>query len=153
VKISIIAVGRSRGGPERTLQDHYAGRVAAWPLDIREVEEKKKLAGDALKAAEAALIRRAIPDRAVMVALDERGDQIASRDLAARLQRWQDDGVSDVAFLIGGADGLDPALREEAALRLSFGRATWPHQLVRAMLLEQIFRAQSILSGHPYHRD
>jgi 23S rRNA (pseudouridine1915-N3)-methyltransferase len=116
VKISIIAVGRSRGGPERTLQDHYAGRVAAWPLDIR-------------------------------------GDQIASRDLAARLQRWQDDGVSDVAFLIGGADGLDPALREEAALRLSFGRATWPHQLVRAMLLEQIFRAQSILSGHPYHRD
>jgi 23S rRNA (pseudouridine1915-N3)-methyltransferase len=153
MKISVIAVGRARGGPERTLQDHYAGRVTAWPLDVREVEEKKKLSGDALKAAEADLIRRALPDRAVIVALDERGKEITSRDLAKRLSGWQDDGVADVAFVIGGADGLDPALRDKAALTISFGRATWPHQLVRAMLLEQVFRAQSILANHPYHRD
>jgi 23S rRNA (pseudouridine1915-N3)-methyltransferase len=153
MRLSLIAVGRSRGGPERTLQDHYAGRIAAWPIEIREVEEKKKLAGDALKAAEAALIRRAIPDRAAIVALDERGRAISSRELAAALQRWQDDGVADVAFVIGGADGLDAGLRAEAALTLSFGRATWPHQLARAMLLEQLFRAQSILANHPYHRD
>lgn len=153
MRLTVVCVGRARARPERALQDHYAGRITAWPLAIREVEEKRRLTGDALRSAEAALIRKAIPDRARIVALDERGRTVTSRAFADILARWQDEGVADAAFAIGGAGGLDAALRDDAALTLSFGRMTWPHQLARAMLLEQVFRAQSILAGHPYHRD
>ena len=84
--------------------------------------------------------------------MDERGRDLKSRELADRIGRWRDDGVQDLAFAIGGADGLSQAVRDRADLLLAFGRATWPHMLVRAMLAEQIYRAQTILSGHPYHR-
>ena len=96
---------------------------------------------------------RAIPAGALVVALDERGESLSSRELAGRIGSWRDGGQSDIAFAIGGADGLDPSIRERAGLVLSFGRLTWPHQLARAMLAEQIYRAQQILAGHPYHRD
>jgi len=152
MRITVIAVGRLRGGPEQALADHYRERIN-WPVEIREVEEKRKLPPAELKRREAALIEAAIPDRAVLVALDERGKDLSSRDFAARLGRWRDDGVADLAFAIGGADGLDDAIRSRAALTLSLGSMTWPHFMVRGMLFEQLYRAQQILAGHPYHRD
>lgn len=102
---------------------------------------------------EAALLRRAIPDGAVICALDERGMVESSPKFAHRIAVWRDAGHSDLAFVIGGADGIDPGLRDEADHLLSFGAMVWPHMMVRAMLAEQLYRAASILSGGPYHRD
>jgi len=153
VKIHVIAAGRMRGRPEAALWDDYAGRIRAWPVALREVAPRRQPASGETAALETAALLAALPDRATVVALDERGETLDSRGFAARLGRWQEAGVADLAFLIGGADGLAPAARERAALLLSFGRATWPHLLVRALLAEQIYRAQQILAGHPYHRD
>lgn len=93
-----------------------------------------------------------LPDKATIIALDERGKNLDSRAFAGQLGRWRDDAVSAAVFLIGGPDGLSPDLRRKAALTIAFGAATWPHQMVRVMLLEQLYRAATILSGHPYHR-
>ena len=106
-----------------------------------------------MKAREAELILAALPDGARLVALDERGAAWSSRELAARLTRWRDGGVGTLAFAIGGADGLAPALIERADAVVSLGAMTWPHLLVRSLLLEQLYRAQQIGAGHPYHRD
>ncbi len=152
MRLWLAAVGRLRPGPVRAVYDEYAGR-SAWPLTLREVEAKKKLAGDALRDHEGELLLAAIPAKATVIALDERGRDLTSMKLAERLGRWRDDGIQDLAFVIGGADGLSPAVRDRADLLLAFGRATWPHMLVRAMLAEQIYRAQTILTGHPYHRE
>jgi len=159
MRIEICAVGRLRAGPEKTLIDDYVKRTEAagrglgiTGLSIIEVEEKRRLEGAKLKAAEAALLENAIPAGARIVALDERGRMEGSEAFAARLGQWRDNGVSDLAFVIGGADGLDPSLRERADHLLAFSPMTWPHMLVRVMLSEQIYRAVSILAGHPYHR-
>jgi len=152
VRVHILAVGRVRRGPERDLYDSYVRQIR-WPLSLIEVEEKKPVAGAERLRREADLLLRAIPDGATVIALDERGDSLASRDFAHRIESWRDTGQSDIAFVIGGADGLDPSVRDRAALILSFGRQTWPHQMARIMLIEQIYRAQQILAGHPYHRD
>ena len=101
---------------------------------------------------ESIALANVIPDRAVTVLLDEHGDNLDSAALATQLQRWRDDGRPAAVFVIGGDDGLAPSLRDKATLRLAFGAATWPHQFVRVMLLEQLYRAVTILSGHPYHR-
>lgn len=152
MRVHILAVGRVRRGPERDLYDSYVRQIR-WPLSLIEVEEKKPVAGAERLRREADLLLRAIPDGATVIALDERGDSLASRDFAHRIESWRDTGQSDIAFVIGGADGLDPSVRDRAALILSFGRQTWPHQMARIMLIEQIYRAQQILAGHPYHRD
>jgi 23S rRNA (pseudouridine1915-N3)-methyltransferase len=153
LRIHIVAIGRSRKGPERALYEHYTGRLTAWTLNLREVEPRGRIAPERLKAAEAEAILGAVPDGAVLVALDETGKSLASADFAGRIARWRDDGVADLVFVIGGADGLDDTVRRRADLLLSFGRATWPHLLVRGLLAEQLYRAQSILAGHPYHRE
>jgi len=154
MRITILAVGRMRPGPERSLYDDYvlrfdrAGKaLGLGPVDLREVEAKK-----GGMAAEADLLGRQVPEGATLVALDERGRQISSPDFAACLGGWRDDGVRDLALLIGGADGLEAGLRDRAALRLSLGKMVWPHMLVRVMLAEQLYRAASILAGSPYHR-
>jgi len=152
MRITIAAVGRIRTGPERDLQDHFAERIT-WPLQVREVEERKRLAPDRLRQREGELLLKACPDGATLVALDERGRQFTSVDFARRLADWRDGGIADIVFLIGGADGLDDAVRRRADQILSLGTMTWPHLMVRGMLLEQIYRAQQILAGHPYHRD
>jgi 23S rRNA (pseudouridine1915-N3)-methyltransferase len=103
-------------------------------------------------AAEADLLARAIPAGALIAALDERGAVLSSPEFAAQLAKWRDGGRQDVAFVIGGADGIDPALRARADFSLSFGRMVWPHMLVRVMLAEQLYRAATILGGGPYHR-
>ena len=151
MRLTIIAVGRHKAGPLKALQEFYAER-SRWPLTIREIEERRKLPPAELKAREAELILGALPKDAVLVALDARGKTLSSTDLAARFARWRDADAS-LAFVIGGADGLADSVVDKAKLVLSLGAMTWPHLLVRGMLLEQIYRAQQILAGHPYHRE
>lgn len=151
MRLWLAAVGRARGGPARDLYEEYAGRLV-WPLTLREVEVKKRLSSDELKRQEAELLLAAIPAGATIVALDERGTALPSAAFAQRVGGWRDSGVGDLAFLIGGADGHGEEVRRRAAFLLAFGPATWPHMMVRGMLAEQLYRAQQILAGHPYHR-
>ncbi len=140
-----------KAGPERALFEHYAGRIA-FALELREIEEKKKLKPQALKKREGELLLAQVPDGAVVVALDEAGKTLSSAAFAEKLRIWRDNGIKDVAFIIGGADGLDETVKKRADLVISFGSQTWPHLLVRGLLAEQLYRAECILSGHPYHR-
>jgi 23S rRNA (pseudouridine1915-N3)-methyltransferase len=155
MRVQICAVGRLRKGPELTLINDYLDRFAKagrgqglGPAQVIEVEDKKNLG----MGAEAALLERAVPNGALICVLDERGAQMSSPDFADQLARWRDQGRQDVAFLIGGADGLDPGLRDRADAAMSFGHMVWPHMLVRVMLAEQVYRAATILAGTPYHR-
>ena len=141
-----------RRGPLYELQAHYAGRLVPPPAII-EVEEKRRLPPAALPDAEAELIFKAMPAGARLVALDGRGRSWTSREFADRLALWRDSGAAALAFAIGGAEGLGEAVIARADTLLSLGPLTWPHLLVRGMLLEQLYRAQQILAGHPYHRD
>jgi 23S rRNA (pseudouridine1915-N3)-methyltransferase len=157
MRLIVAAIGRARAAPEQELFDDYARRLvrqgpAGLTLELREAEERRKLSVEARRAAEAELLAAQIPKGARIVALDGNGKSLSSEDFSKQLARWRDDGMADVAFLIGGADGLDPALLKGARFTLSLGTMTWPHLLVRAMLAEQIYRAQSIQLGHPYHR-
>lgn len=151
MKLTIAAIGRAGRGPERDLYEHYAGRIR-WPLALRELEEKKKLGPAEMMRREGELLLAAVPAGATLVALDRRGQVLDSQAFADRLARWRDTSVGDVAFLVGGAEGHAEPLLKKAALVLSFGAMTWPHMLARAMLAEQIYRAQQMLAGHPYHR-
>jgi 23S rRNA (pseudouridine1915-N3)-methyltransferase len=159
MRIVLAVVGRLKQGPERELAERYrkraadAGRAAGLNnFDIVEIKESR--AGDAARRMleESIAIANVIPERAVTVILDERGESMNSASFAGRLQGWRAQDAPAVAFVIGAADGLAPGLREKADLAIAFGAATWPHQLVRIMLLEQIYRAVTILTGHPYHR-
>ncbi len=155
MRVHLCAVGRLRAGPERLLIDDYTLRfdrtgraLGLGPLIEHEVEDKRGLG----MAAEAALLSRAVPSGSLLAVLDERGRNLSSPDFAEHLARWRDSGRQDVAFVIGGADGLDPGLRDAAEFSLSFGAMVWPHMMVRAMLAEQLYRAATILAGGPYHR-
>ena len=159
MRIVVAAVGRLKQGPERELAERYrkraadAGRSAGLQtFDVVEIRESR--AGDAGRRMleESIAIANVIPERAVTVILDERGESMSSASFAGRLQGWRREDKPAVVFIIGAADGLAPSLRERASLAIGFGSATWPHQLVRIMLLEQLYRAVTILAGHPYHR-
>jgi 23S rRNA (pseudouridine1915-N3)-methyltransferase len=152
MRTHLIAVGRMKPGPERELYTHYATRLNPAP-EMREVEEKRNLPAAKLKVREGELLLAAIPDGAHVVAMDEKGRQLGSQTFAKTLGTWRDDGIRDVAFLIGGADGLDKAVLDRANTVLSLSDMTWPHMLVRGLLAEQLYRAHAILSGHPYHRE
>lgn len=155
MRITIAAVGRAKAGPLRDLYDDYAGRIAEQilgKLTLTEVEERRPLPPAALMQREAELLLAAVPSGARLIALDSRGKTLGSEDFATLLREWRDDGLQDLVIAIGGAEGLDAVVRRRADLVLSLGPMTWPHLLVRAMIAEQLFRAQSILSGHPYHR-
>lgn len=155
MRVCICAVGRLRGGPEADLISDYVTRfdrtgrpLGLGPLEVIEVEDRK---GGGMPA-EAALLRRAIPKGALICCLDERGRVETSPAFAKRMAGWRDAGRSAVAFVIGGADGIDPSLRADADHLTSFGAMVWPHMLVRVMLSEQLYRSASILAGSPYHR-
>ncbi|MBP5344469.1 MAG: 23S rRNA (pseudouridine(1915)-N(3))-methyltransferase RlmH [Alphaproteobacteria bacterium] len=151
--IIISAIGKlKKNSPEYALIETYLKRIK-WTVDIKEYEEKKALAGDALKTAEGELLLSGVPEQAKIVALDEHGSTLSSREFANQLRMWQNKGSDTVVFLIGGADGHGKNVQEKADLTLSFGRMTLPHFLMRVVLAEQIYRAQTILAGHPYHRD
>jgi 23S rRNA (pseudouridine1915-N3)-methyltransferase len=130
----------------------YAARIVP-PIAIVELEVRQRLPSAVLKAREAALILGALSARARLIALDEGGTVWSSRGLADQLAAWRDEGVAELAFAIGGADGLGAEVLDRADTTLSLGRMTWPHLLARCMLLEQLYRAQQILAGHPYHRE
>lgn len=151
MRLTICTVGRLKAGPERDLIAKYTKRVQ-WPLEIVEVEERRKLSAAELKSRESELLAGALPAGTIRIAMDERGKTLSSQDFAGKLGAWRDQG-RDIAFLVGGAGGLSPEHRKNADLVLSFGAATWPHMLARVMLVEQIYRAQEILAGHPYHRE
>ena len=159
MRIVIAAVGRLKQGPERELAERYRKRAAqaGRSLGLREIEVveiRESRAAEAEKRVleESIALANLIPEQAVTVVLDERGQNLASMALTEQLRGWRDAGSATVVFIIGGPDGLSPAILQKAALKLAFGTATWPHQLVRIMLLEQIYRCMTILSGHPYHR-
>lgn len=155
----IGAVGRLKAGPERALTDDYVERAARLcrqaglaSVGVVEVAESAAASAGTRRAEEAHRLLAALPPGAAVIALDERGEDAASEALAALVRRHADAGVSALAFLIGGPDGHGEAVRERAERSLRFGRQTWPHRLVRAMLAEQIYRSVTILLNHPYHR-
>lgn len=148
-------MGRSKAGPLRDLYDDYASRLAGPPwqgLSLVEVEERRPLEGAERRAREASLLLDALPKDAWVVALDERGRGMDSPAFAQLLSDQADRGTANAVFLIGGASGFDESVRQRADRLLSLGAMTWPHMLVRCLLAEQLFRARSILTGHPYHR-
>jgi 23S rRNA (pseudouridine1915-N3)-methyltransferase len=159
MRLHVISVGRLKPGPERELAERYRDRfhdigrkLGFRGLEIHEVPEGRARDAATRMAEEAVAIAALIPEKSVVVALDEHGSGLDSATFAGHLGRWRDDSVANNVFIIGGADGLSPDLRRKAKLTVAFGTATWPHQMVRVMLLEQIYRAATILAGHPYHR-
>jgi 23S rRNA (pseudouridine1915-N3)-methyltransferase len=159
MRLVVISIGRLKQGPERELAERYRERfddigrkLGFRGLEIQEIPESRARDAVTRITDEAAAISAAIPAKSVLVALDERGDSIDSAAFARHLGRWRDEQVGNTIFVIGGADGLSPELRRKAKLSIAFGSATWPHQMVRVMLLEQVYRAATILAGHPYHR-
>lgn len=159
MRLIVAAIGRLKQGPERELAAWYCKRAAAtgrplgWrQVEIIEIRESRAPDRDRRRTEESIALANIIPDGALVAALDERGENLDSAALAGLIRQWRADSRACACFIIGGADGLAPSLMERAKVRLAFGAATWPHQLVRIMLLEQIYRAGTILSGHPYHR-
>jgi 23S rRNA (pseudouridine1915-N3)-methyltransferase len=159
MRIVIAAIGRLKRGPETELSERYAKRAAQTgrplglrAIDIIEIRESRAAEADKRRLEESIALATVIPQGAALVLLDARGDNLDSAALAARLAQWRGNDRPATVFVIGGPDGLAPSLTEKADLKLAFGAATWPHQLVRVMLLEQLYRAATILAGHPYHR-
>lgn len=158
MRIAIAAIGRMKTGPERELVARYLDRagmsgkpLALTGFDVHELPESRAGSAAARKVEEARALRAALPD-GVLVMLDERGKALTSESFATQIGRWRDDGRPAVSFVIGGADGIDPDFVRSADLAVSFSPMVWPHQLVRIMLAEQLYRTTTILSGHPYHR-
>jgi 23S rRNA (pseudouridine1915-N3)-methyltransferase len=159
MRLVVVSIGRLKQGPERELAERYRERfddigrkLGFRGLEIHEIPESRARDTARRIAEEAVAISALIPEKDLLVALDERGKSIDSAAFAQQLGRWRDDRVASTIFAIGGADGLSPDLQRKASLCIAFGSATWPHQMVRVMLLEQIYRAATILAGHPYHR-
>ena len=159
MRLVVIAVGRLKQGPERELAEAYRKRAQATgralgvrDIEIVEIRESRAQDVERRRVEEAIAIANIIPERAIIVILDEHGDNLDSAALAGLLRAWRAEDPPAVCFVVGGADGLAQSLQQRAKLRLAFGSATWPHQLVRVMLLEQLYRAASIVAGHPYHR-
>ena len=149
--IRLIAVGRLRNGPETALIDLYTGRLRD-SVELVEIDIRDKLPVARRIELEADRLLASVPDGAAVLVLDERGKLLDSEALAGTLKGWRESGRCDLAVLIGGADGLADRVRRKADLVLALGKLTWPHMLVRPMILEQLYRAQQIAAGHPYHR-
>jgi 23S rRNA (pseudouridine1915-N3)-methyltransferase len=152
MRVIIAAVGRDRSGPARDLFDEYCRRCP-WPIRLHEISARTTAPPERRLAEEAERLSSAVPRDAALIALDESGRNLTSRALATKIAAWQRQGRSELAFVVGGPDGLDPALTARADLVLALGRMTWPHRLVRVLLAEQLYRVATILAGHPYHRD
>ena len=151
MRLLVAAVGKVRDAAYRDLWKEYANRLSP-PIELVEVEEKRPLSVSERRARESQLLQAALPARMRLIALDGGGKMLDSEGLAAKLGAWRGDSPAGVAFLIGGADGHDPKLLAACDMILSLGSMTWPHQLARVMLAEQLYRADRILAGHPYHR-
>lgn len=151
MKLILLCVGTLKSGPEKALLEQYRARLS-WPFEMREVVCRKISTSNQVKDWEGELLLQAIEPDSVVIGLDERGKSPTSPEFAQLLDVHRNDGIKSLTFIIGGADGLSEAVRARCLQLISFGRMTWPHLLVRGMLVEQIYRAQQILIGHPYHR-
>jgi len=151
MNIVILAVGRMKKGPEKNLWDFYARRLR-WSLILKEVEVKNSFGAEQIKRKEADLLLSKVPKGAFLITMDQKGLALSSVDFANNILDWQDGGINDLAIAIGGSEGLDNVILDKANLSISMGSMTWPHMLARVMLLEQVYRAQCILNGHPYHK-
>ncbi len=151
MKITILAIGKARGF-EAEWGGEYLKRLGK-DVVVREFSVSKSLPPAEAQKAEAQLLIKAIPAKSFVVLMDENGTNYSSREFAAKMTAWQNQCIDNLVFIIGGAGGVTQDVRDKAMFSLSFGRLTWPHMLVRVMLLEQIYRARQILAGHPYHRD
>ncbi len=146
MKVTIIAIGKcKKNSPEAAIINEYAKR-SSWDIIIKEKDNSNQ-------EDEAKFLQASIPHNAKVIVLDERGENLKSLELANKIKNWQLNGCSEICFLIGGADGHLQSTRDKADLILSFGKMTLPHMLMRAVLCEQIYRQQTIISGHPYHRE
>lgn len=159
MRVTLFAIGRLKAGPERDLSGRYIDRFAkaggALGLDFArtiEIAESRAPTAEMRKREEAAALERSLPEGAALILFDERGNTPDSPAFAELIAGLRDQGHRDLMLAIGGADGLDPALHARAQAVISFGRMTWPHQLARIMAAEQLYRAVTILSRHPYHR-
>lgn len=153
MKVTVAAIGKiGNAQPQGQMIADYAKRLP-WPLTIKEGDAKKGLKGDKLQAAEGDMLLGWCPKGSFKIALDERGKMLSSREFARKLQWIQEEGFQDVSFLIGGADGHNAELRQQCDMLWSLGDMVWPHKLVRVMVMEQLYRAHTIQTGHPYHRD
>lgn len=159
MRVLVLAIGRLKQGAEADLCERYRKRVAQSgrnvglrEFEIIEIKESRAAEADKRKLEESIAIANVIPEGASVILLDETGESLPSASIADTIKVERDAGRSALVFVIGGPDGLAQSLRSKASKKLAFGAATWPHQLVRIMLLEQIYRAVTILSGHPYHR-
>ena len=159
MRLVVAAIGRLKDGPERELVERYrkradqtGKRIGFRDVEVLEIKESRAQEVEKRMLEESIALANVIPEKAMTIILDQRGESLDSGALATRLGRWRDDGRPATVFVIGGDDGLAPSTRDKAAFKLAFGASTWPHPLVRAMLLEQIYRCTTILSGHPYHR-
>ena len=152
MRILIAAVGRAKRGPARDLYELYARRLR-WPIALKEIDERRPLPPASLKERQAEKLLAAVPAGACLVAVDEGGASLTSAGFADKMRSWREAGVADLVFAIADAEGHADILRRRADFVLSLGAMTWPHLLVRGLLAEQLYRAQQILAGHPYHRD
>lgn len=159
MRVIVLAIGRLKAGPETELCERYRKRAAqaGRNLGVRDVElveirESRADSAEKRQLEESIALANLIPEAAITVLLDEKGESLGSAGLTEKIRLWRDEGRPALVFIIGGPDGLAPSLRDKAKMTLAFGAATWPHQLVRIMLLEQVYRAVTILGGHPYHR-
>jgi 23S rRNA (pseudouridine1915-N3)-methyltransferase len=159
MRVIVLAIGRLKAGPETELCERYrkravqAGRQLGFrDIELVEIRESRADNAEKRRLEEAIALANVIPEGAVSVLLDETGENMGSAGLAERIRLWRDEGRQSLVFIIGGPDGLAQSMRDKANISVSFGAATWPHQLVRIMLLEQVYRAVTILGGHPYHR-
>jgi 23S rRNA (pseudouridine1915-N3)-methyltransferase len=159
MRLVVAAIGRLKDSPERELVERYrkradqtGKRIGFRDVEVLEIKESRAQEVNKRMIEESIALANVIPEKAITVILDQRGENLESGALASRLGRWRDEGRPATVFVIGGDDGLAPSIRDRAAFQIAFGEMTWPHPLVRAMLMEQIYRSMTILSGHPYHR-
>jgi 23S rRNA (pseudouridine1915-N3)-methyltransferase len=160
MRLVVAAVGRLKRGPEQQLAERYRERarkvgrsVGLRDVEIVEIAESRARDATRRKNEESIALANLVPERAALVVLDEKGESLGTAALADLLRRWRDNGHAACVFFIGGPDGIAPGLHEKADIHLAFGALTWPHQLVRIMLLEQLYRSATLLAGHPYHRE
>lgn len=152
MNITIACVGALKTSPEKDIILQYIKRFD-WSVSIKEITIRKKLPSKALKEEEGKALLQIFPKEAIVILLDEKGSSLSSQQFAQKLTEFQVQGKSSFVFVIGGADGVSDMVKQQASLTLSFGHMTWPHMLVRVMIVEQLYRAQQIIKGHPYHRD
>ncbi len=152
MKLILLCIGTLKASPEKSLLDQYRARLS-WPFEVKEVLCRKSGSPHQVKTWEGELLLHALEPDTVVIGLDERGTGLTSLEFAKTLETYRHAGTKSLTFVIGGADGLSDAVRKRCQRLISLGRMTWPHLLVRGLLAEQLYRAQQILIGHPYHRE